>query len=341
MRERVYSEFNPNANIKKLASSRFDGENEGSFIKKGKQMQQNNNTFGSFIKILIGVGLAILIFMSYMLAEQQGWVNTNIAIRILRGVEDGKAVRETRDAQKQAAPKTASNSDQKIFGDTASTPAPAPAQNEPAPVTPKTESDDSAKADEGEDFSSDDLSDDSGDDSAASNDDSGSDSDSTASDANTAKPAAKPKKIDYAEVARKRSTWPKAVQMRVKGTKIPMLDKYGNKIGEIEVPVGTRLFVRKVSNRGILEVKSAVNGQVFQVHASRTTFSRLYTGKPISDGLTASSGGSSGGSESSSDDSDNSDDFGSDDSDDSADDSDSGSDSEDDFSDDDFFDDDF
>ena len=122
--------------------------------------------------------------------------------------------------------------------------------------------------------------------------------------------------------------------MRVKGTMVSIRDKNGNEVTKIEVPVGTRLFVRKVTDRGVLEVKNAVNGQIFQVHASRTTFSRLYTGKTISDGLVASgdaptkSKSSSSSSSSSSDD-----DFGSDD-------SDSGSGS-DDFSDDDFFDDDF
>ncbi|MBR5622865.1 MAG: hypothetical protein IKW49_06750 [Opitutales bacterium] len=294
-------------------------------------MQQKHNTFGSFIKVLIGVGLAVLIFMSYMLAEQQGWVNTNIAGRILRGVEDGKAIRESRKAEAQNTP--AKNSDAKIFGEPA---APstvtltAPAKNEAQEEKPEP----AADKDDADDFGSDDAgSDDSGD-SAGSDESSDESADKADSKPAPAAKPAKSKKIDYAEVARKKNTWPKAVQMRVKGTMVSIRDKNGNEVTKIEVPVGTRLFVRKVTDRGVLEVKNAVNGQIFQVHASRTTFSRLYTGKTISDGLVASgdaptkSKSSSSSSSSSSDD-----DFGSDD-------SDSGSGS-DDFSDDDFFDDDF
>ncbi len=295
-------------------------------------MQQKHNTFGSFIKILIGVGLAVLIFMSYMLAEQQGWVNTNIAGRILRGVEDGKAIRESRKAE--AAQNTpAKHSDAKIFGEPAApskatlaapekTDAP---EEKPEPAADTNESDDFASDDFGSDESAE-----SGD--SASSDESGNDDSADKPDSKPA-PAAKPgksKKLDYAEVARKKNTWPKAVQMRVKGTMISLRDKNGNEITKIEVPVGTRLFVRKVTDRGVLEVKNAVNGQIFQVHASRTTFSRLYTGKPISDGLVAS-GDAPAKSSSPSSSSSSDDDFGSDD-------SDSGSD---DFSDDDFFDDDF
>lgn len=287
-------------------------------------MQQQHNIFSSFIKILIGIGLAVLIFMSYMLAEQQGWVNTNIAGRILRGVEDGKAIRESRNAQEANAPANKEASDRKIFGDVNNAPA---KQAEPAKQTPPAQpekADDTAEKNDDESFGDEDTSDDTS---------SSEETPDTTTDKPSETPAAKParpKKIDYAEVSRKRSTWPKAVQMRVKGTKVPMLDKNGNKIGEIEVPVGTRLFVLNVSERGILEVKSAVNGQTFQVHASRTTFSRLYTGKPISDGLVAS-GGSSGSSASTA----------SDKSDTTSDDGDSDSSSDDDFSDDDFFDDDF
>lgn len=294
-------------------------------------MQQKHNTFGSFIKVLIGVGLAVLIFMSYMLAEQQGWVNTNIAGRILRGVEDGKAIRESRKAEAaQSAQNTpAKNSDAKIFGEpaapstaTLTAPAKNEVQEEPEPAADK---------DDADDFGSDDAG---SDDSAGSDESSDESADKADSKPAPAAKPAKSKKIDYAEVARKKNTWPKAVQMRVKGTMVSIRDKNGNEVTKIEVPVGTRLFVRKVTDRGVLEVKNAVNGQIFQVHASRTTFSRLYTGKTISDGLVASgdaptkSKSSSSSSSSSSDD-----DFGSDD-------SDSGSGS-DDFSDDDFFDDDF
>ena len=290
-------------------------------------MQQKHNTFGSFIKVLIGVGLAVLIFMSYMLAEQQGWVNTNIAGRILRGVEDGKAIRESRKAEAaQSAQNTpAKNSDAKIFGEPA---APstvtltAPAKNEAQEEKPEP----AADKDDADDFGSDDAG---SDDSAGSDESSDESADKADSKPAPAAKPAKSKKIDYAEVARKKNTWPKAVQMRVKGTMVSIRDKNGNEVTKIEVPVGTRLFVRKVTDRGVLEVKNAVNGQIFQVHASRTTFSRLYTGKTISDGLVASGDAPTKSKSSSSSSSSSSDD-----------DFDSGSGS-DDFSDDDFFDDDF
>ena len=66
-------------------------------------MSDENNSFGSFVKILIGIGLAVLVFMSYMLAEQQGWVNTNLASRILQGVADGKAARAEKAEDAHAA----------------------------------------------------------------------------------------------------------------------------------------------------------------------------------------------------------------------------------------------
>lgn len=288
-----------------------------------------NNSFGSFIKILVGIGLAVLIFMSYMLAEQRGWVNTDIAGRLLRGVEDGKTLRDEQ-AQKPAA----SNSDKKIFGETVpakqtetpkSEPTSAPAKQE----TPADNGNDEADFDD-DGFDSDEDADDSAD---TSSDEDTAEKTPETPEVKTVEKPKKPAKLDYTEVSRKRSTWPKAVQMRVKGTRVPMLNQNGAKIGEIEVPVGTRLFVLKVTDRGVLEVKSAVNGQIFQVHASRTTFSRLYTGKPISDGLRSSSSTSSSSTPASDDDSGDADD---------SEDSDSGDDSSDDnFSDDDFFDDDF
>lgn len=296
-------------------------------------MAKENNTFGSFIKVLIGIGLAVLIFMSYMLAEQQGWVNTDIASRILRGVEDGKAMREEAE-KRQAEKQEAAANEQKTTAPAAQNtqPEPSPKQAEPAKSEEPANTDDSASDD---DFGDDDSSDTSSDSDDSSSDDSASDdsaSDDSAGEEPKAAPAetsSKPKKLDFSEIARKRSTWPKAVHVRVKGTKIPLLDRYGNAIGQVELPIGTRLFVRKVSSTGILEVKSASNGQVFQLHHSRTTFRKLYTGKPISDGLVATSSSSS--SASSSNES----------SDDSSDDSDSDDSSSDDFGDDDFFDDDF
>ncbi len=298
-----------------------------------------NNSFGSFIKILVGIGLAILIFMSYMLAEQRGWVNTNIAGRLLRGVEDGKAIREEQSKKKTIpAKQAADDSDKKIFGETApvkqAEPKPAPAVQETneKKSEPKSDVDDSASEDDEADFGDDGF--ESDDETDASADEAAPEKEPEAPAEKTAEKSKKPAKLDYSEVARKRSTWPKAVQMRVKGTRVPMLNKNGTKIGEIEVPVGTRLFVLKVTDRGILEVKSAVNGQIFQVHASRTTFSRLYTGKPISDSIRPSSSSSSDSAPASDDeDSGESDDFEDSDSEDDS--------SDDDFSDDDFFDDDF
>lgn len=298
-------------------------------------MSDKNNSFGSFVKILIGIGLAILVFMSYMLAEQQGWVNTNLASRILRGVEDGKAERAEKADASPAAQRKTGIDDAKVFVNEtpapAAQPAPAPVQpaapETPEPETtqdePSAESSDSEPAPEDSDETP--SSDDSGDSSSK---------DASANEGGESEPAPaaesapeKPKKLDYAEIARKKSTWPKAVQIRVKGTKIPLLNDRGVEIGKVEIPVGTRIFVRKVGPTGVLEVKSAVTGQVFVVHASRTTFKKLYTGKPISDGPVAAGSASAS----------SSDDASGDDASGGSDDSDSSSDD----SDDDFFDDDF
>lgn len=294
----------------------------------------NNNSFGSFLKILLGIGIAVLIFMSYMLAEQRGWVNTNFASKILQGVEDGKAIREAEEqvAKAQEAKKTAQAESQKSVN----VPAPEPKKEEPkseevAPADVASQQVDDSASDAGDNGSADDLD---SDETSDESDDFGGDeaADESTPQEETPKAApAKPKKLDFAEIAGRKSTWPKTVHVRVKGTRVPLLDKYGNAIGKIEIPIGTRLYVRKVTSTGVLEVKSAKTGQIFKLHHSRTTFRKIYTGKPISDGLVASrsSGAPAADSSSASEESsDESDDFGSDD-------DSSGSD------DDDFFDDDF
>ena len=311
-------------------------------------MSDENNSFGSFVKILIGIGLAVLVFMSYMLAEQQGWVNTNLASRILQGVADGKAARAEKAEAAPAAPRKTGIDDSKVFVDETPAPAAQPAPEPAKPAEPATaapaETQDETPAGSGEEPAasdesgdSDSSSDDDGDDDSASSDDSGDDSASDEGGESEPAPAAesapaKPKKLDYAEIARKKSTWPKAVQIRVKGTKIPLLNNRGTEIGKVEIPVGTRVFIRKVGPTGVLEVKSSVTGQVFVVHASRTTFKKLYTGKPISDGLVAAGSASSSSSAASDDSGDDS----SGDSDDSGDSDSSSDDSGDDFFDDDF-----
>lgn len=279
-------------------------------------MSDNNNSFGSFLKILLGIGLAVLIFMSYMLAEQRGWVNTNFASRILQGVEDGKAIREAEEqtAREKRQAEEAAKAEAKK-------PVAVPA---PKKEAPKAEPVPAADANEQSGEATDEPAGDESEDSSAS-DEAGDESDDFSSEETTEEstpqetPKAaptKPKKLDFSEIARKKHTWPKAVVVRVKGTRVPLLDKYGNSIGKIEIPIGSRLYVRKVTSTGILEVKSAKTGQVFKLHHSRTTFRKLYTGKPISDGLVASrpSGAPATEDSTSSDESsDESDDFGSDD----------------------------
>lgn len=278
----------------------------------------NSNSLGTFLKILLGIGLAVLIFMSYMLAEQRGWVNTNFASRILQGVEDGKAIREAEEQtarEKRQAEEAAKAETKK----TVDVPAPEPKKEEPkaepVPADDATEQSDEVTDEPANDESVEpSTSDESGDES----DDFGNEEtteESTPQETPKAAPA-KPKKLDFSEIARKKHTWPKAVVVRVKGTRVPLLDKYGNSIGKIEIPIGSRLYVREVTSTGILEVKSAKTGQIFKLHHSRTTFRKLYTGKPISDGLVASrpSGASATEDSGSSDESSNeSDDFGSDD----------------------------
>lgn len=299
-------------------------------------MSDENNSFGSFVKILIGIGLAVLVFMSYMLAEQQGWVNTNLASRILQGVADGKAARAEKAEAAPAAPRKTGIDDSKVFVDEtpapAAQPAPEPAKPaEPATAAPAETQDEKPAGSDEEPAASDDSGD--SDSSSDDGDDSASDESGESEPAPAAESApAKPKKLDYAEIARKKSTWPKAVQIRVKGTKIPLLNNRGTEIGKVEIPVGTRVFIRKVGPTGVLEVKSSVTGQVFVVHASRTTFKKLYTGKPISDGLVAAGSASSSSSAASDDSGDDS----SGDSDDSGDSDSSSDDSGDDFFDDDF-----
>lgn len=294
----------------------------------------NDNSFGSFMKILLGIGLAVLIFMSYMLAEQRGWVNTNFAERILQGVEDGKANRE---AEEQLA-----REKQKLETATQAKPQksvaiPAPAQKKEAPkvVAPVPADNESEQSDDTTDEneaggSEDDSASDEGSNESDGFGDEDTSSESTPQEAPEVVPA-KPKKLDFTEIAGKKSTWPKTVRVRVKGTRVSLFDKYGNPIGKIEIPIGTRLFVRNVTSTGVLEVKSAKTGQIFKLHHSRTTFRKVYTGKPISDGLIASrSSGAPATADSASDSeesSDESDDFGSDD---------DSSDSDDDFFDDDF-----
>lgn len=307
-------------------------------------MSDENNSFGSFVKILIGIGLAVLVFMSYMLAEQQGWVNTNLASRILQGVADGKAARAEGAKAAPAAQRKAGLDDSKIFVDEKPAPAAQPAPEPAKPAEPETPpapaaTQDETPAESGESSEGSDETESSDGSGEADSSDDGAGDDSASDESGESEPApaaesapAKPKKLDYAKIARKKSTWPKAVQIRVKGTKIPLLNNRGTEIGKVEIPVGTRVFIRKVGPTGVLEVKSATTGQVFVVHASRTTFKKLYTGKPISDGLVAAGSASASSSDAS-------DDSGDDSSGDSGDSDDSDSSSDD--SGDDFFDDDF
>ncbi len=294
-------------------------------------MANDKGYTGLILKIVIGMILAALIFISWMTAEQRGWVNTDIAGTILRQVDAGKANVE---AERENAAKGARAT---TTAQATTSPAPAPQQQTTVAATPAASSSD-------DNNDSDDSA--SGDDSDSDNTDSDSDSTDSDSSDDDAKPAADnnaapkaatkaaPKKIDYTVVAKRPATWPKVVQVRTAGSRVTLTDKNKRPIGKVEIPVGTRVFIVNVDRNGLLTVRNEA-GQTFSIHASRTTFRKIYTGKPLA--TTVRGGGSSSysGGGSSSKKSAASDDF-DDDDDDSDSSGGSGSDDDDDFFDDDF-----
>ncbi len=270
--------------------------------------KKDNNAVGVLIKILIGMFLAILLFMSYMLAEQRGWVGTNVAEEILKKVEDGKANNAAEKAKKDTAEKNAAETKKSV-------PAAEKSEEKAPEIVPESKN-------SNEESASEENSDEENGDPEEENSD-----EQTSEESSLSAKKSTSKKIDFAVVSKKKATWPNAVEVRVDGTNVLMRDNKGIVIGKVGVPKGTRLFVKNVSPTGILEVADH-NGKVFEIHASRTTFRKLYTGKPISASVARSSAGTSKKSSSKSDDYD----FESDDSEDE----DSPSDDDDDFFDDDF-----
>ncbi len=288
-------------------------------------MANDKGYTGLILKIVIGMILAALIFISWMTAEQRGWVNTDIAGTILRQVDAGKAnVAAERENAAKGARATATAQ---------ATTNPAPAPQQAVAATPAaSNSDDNNDSDDSA----------SGDDSDSDNTDSDSDNNDSSDDAEPAtdknaapKAATKaaPKKIDYTVVAKRPATWPKVVQVRTAGSRVTLTDKNKRPIGKVEIPVGTRVFIVNVDRNGLLTVRNEA-GQTFSIHATRTTFRKLYTGKPLATVVRGESSSSYSGGGSSSKKSAASDDFDDEDDDDSG--SSGGSDDDDDFFDDDF-----
>ncbi|MCD8283127.1 MAG: hypothetical protein LUD39_01105 [Opitutae bacterium] len=288
-------------------------------------MANDKGYTGLILKIVIGMILAALIFISWMTAEQRGWVNTDIAGTILRQVDAGKA---NVAAERENAAKGA-----RATSTAQATTSPVLAPQQAIVATPAaSNSDDNNDSDDSA----------SGDDSDSDNTDSDSDSSDDdakpAADNNAAPKAATkaaPKKIDYAVVAKRPATWPKAVQVRTAGSRVTLTDKNKRPIGKVEIPVGTRVFIVNVDRNGLLTVRNEA-GQTFSIHATRTTFRKLYTGKPLATVVRGESSSSYSGGGSSSKKSAASDDFDDDDDDDSGSSGGSGSDDDDDFFDDDF-----
>ncbi len=275
--------------------------------------KKDNNAVGVFIKILIGMFLAILLFMSYMLAEQRGWVGTNVAEEILKKVEDGKANNAAEKAKKDTAEKNAAETKKSV-------PAAEKSEEKAPEIVPESKN-------SNEESASEENSDEENGDPEEEEEEEENSDEQTSEESSLSAKKSTSKKIDFAVVSKKKAPWPNAVEVRVDGTNVLMRDNKGIVIGKVGVPKGTRLFVKNVSPTGILEVADH-NGKVFEIHASRTTFRKLYTGKPISASVARSSAGTSKKSSSKSDDYD----FESDDSEDE----DSPSDDDDDFFDDDF-----
>ena len=223
----------------------------------------------SLTKILLGVGLAVLVFMSWMLAEQRGWVNTDISGTILNKIDDGKAVKKAQDEAKKEAEKAKTQAAENEPAETVKeTPAPAPVKtDDPADDFSDSSNNEEPSASDDEPATTDD-------------DEPAETSEETPEPAKTEPAKKSSKKFSYADVARRPGTWPNAVIVTAKGTKIPLLDASGNKIGETNLPVGRRLYVKKLSASGVLTVEAPEIRQVFEIHASRTNFRKIYTEKP-------------------------------------------------------------
>lgn len=298
----------------------------------------NNSFFSSLLKIAIGIFLAVLVFMAYLLCEQRGWVNTNIADILLAKVEDGKAInaeaeKKAEEARKQAATKAekeaalekvaqeeAARRERERLAAAAEAEAAKAAESVPAEST---ESDDEASDEE-------ETSDDSSDEGTSDEGEEASDESESqeAAPAPVAAPEKKKITINYALISIRKNTWPSSIRITREGTKIPITDSNGRKIGETRIPKNTRVFILNMNDRGVLTVQNANNkNQVFKIHATRTNFKKAYIAQMTATPAPAPSEDS--GEESASDE-ESSEDF-----------EDSASEDSDESSDDDFFDDDF
>ncbi len=260
--------------------------------------------------------IAVLIFMCYAVAEQHGVAPKLIGPFLQQLTGEGTPSTEKSKQSTSSSTRALPNRTFDVVR---------------PETTPEEDSSSSGASDEDTSASSDD-------DSSASDDEGSNDEEIKPATSGSTKKTTKKssKKIDYAVVATRPGTWPNAVQVKTAGTRITLTDKNKKPIGSLELPVGTRVFVTNVNKDGLLSVRDE-KGRTFSIHASRTTFRKLYTGKPIKmDVARSSGGGSSSSSSSSKKSSAASDDF--DDDDDSGGSSSSSSSSDDD---DDFFDDDF
>ena len=244
----------------------------------------NNSFFSSLLKIAIGIFLAVLIFMAYLLCEQRGWVNTNIADILLAKVESGKAInaeakKKAEEARKQAATKAeqeaalakvAQEEAARRERERVAAAAEAAKAAESVPAE-STESDDEASDEESSDESSDEGTNDNGEEA----------SDESESQEAAPAPVAAPEKkkitINYALISIRKNTWPSSIRITREGTKIPITDSNGRKIGETRIPKNTRVFILDMNNNGVLTVRNANNkNQVFKIHATRTNFKKAY-----------------------------------------------------------------
>lgn len=245
----------------------------------------NNSFFSSLLKIAIGIFLAVLIFMAYLLCEQRGWVNTNIADILLAKVESGKAInaeakKKAEEARKQATTKAEKEAAlAKVAQEEA-------ARRERERVAAAAEATKAAESVPAESTESDDEASDEEESSDESSDEGTNDNGEEASDESESQeaapaPVATPKKkkitINYASISIRKNTWPSSIRITREGTKIPITDSNGRKIGETRIPKNTRVFILDMNNNGVLTVRNANNkNQVFKIHATRTNFKKAY-----------------------------------------------------------------
>ncbi|MCR5184167.1 MAG: hypothetical protein K6B46_05675 [Opitutales bacterium] len=251
--------------------------------------KNNGGFFSTLLKIVIGVFLAILIFMAYLLCEQRGWIKTDLANILLSKVEDGKAEQEAKAKKEAEAKKRAASQDEIAAAiEQVKKEEEARRQQERAAAEAEKQKADAAAAEESTDSddaspSADDQdsSDEAGDDSSSDDTDTDSDgADEAASDEPAPEAVPEKKKkitINYASIRHKKTTWPTSIKITKAGTKINILDNNGKKVGETTIPKNTKVFILDMTDSGLLTVRNANNkNQTFKIHASRTNFKKAY-----------------------------------------------------------------